>query len=170
MTGDPGPDNARPFWERLSLDEMDDAQWESLCDGCGRCCLQKLEDEDTGEVWFTRVACRLLDSRSARCKDYENRFSRVPDCLSIRPLTEEKSNWLPDTCAYRKLFRGETLEAWHPLISGRTDSVREVGISMAGCCVSEMLVPVHEYFHHLIQWDKETADTPEQAGNQPGKR
>ncbi|NND90801.1 MAG: YcgN family cysteine cluster protein [Granulosicoccus sp.] len=147
-------DDTQPFWETLSLDEMSDEQWESLCDGCGRCCLQKLEDEDTGEVWFTRVSCRQLDRRTCRCRDYARRFTEVPDCLSVRPLTEEKSGWLPDTCAYRKLYRGEPLDWWHPLVSGRRESVMEAGISVAGSCVSETGIPVSKYFHYLVHWDK----------------
>jgi len=148
----------RPFWETLSLDEMNDQQWESLCDGCGRCCLQKLEDEDTSEVWFTRVSCVQLDCDSGRCKDYGNRFSKVPDCLAVRPLTSEKINWLPESCAYRKLAQGETLEKWHPLVSGRTESVMEAGISVAGRCVSETEVAVDDYFHYLIYWDEADGD------------
>ena len=111
------------FWETTSLNDMTDAQWESLCDGCGRCCLQKLEDEDSGEVHFTRVSCKLLDTDSCRCTNYSKRFSHVPDCLSLRPLTEEKISWLPDSCAYAKLSLGKPLESWHPLISGDPESV-----------------------------------------------
>lgn len=141
------------FWERLSLDEMSEQQWESLCDGCGRCCLQKLEDEDTAELWFTRVSCRQLDCDSGRCLDYENRFERVPDCLSVRPMTTQKIQWLPQTCAYRRLALGQPLENWHPLISGRAESVREAGISVAGLCVPETEVDVDDYFRHVIHWE-----------------
>lgn len=151
-------DDERPFWEVLSLDAMSDQQWESLCDGCGRCCLQKLQDEDTDEVWFTRVACRQLDCNSGLCKDYANRFTQVPDCLAVRPLTEEKIGWLPESCAYRKLAEGKSLEKWHPLISGRAGSVMEAGISAAGRCVSESEVPAEDYFHYLIAWDNVGGD------------
>jgi len=106
------------FWEHKTLDELDDAEWESLCDGCGRCCLQKLEDEDTGEVHYTDIACK-------------------PECLQVRPLTPEKLNWLPSSCAYVKLSNGEKLADWHPLISGNPDTVRTAGISVAGRCCSE---------------------------------
>jgi len=112
------------FWEKLSLEQMSDSQWESLCDGCGRCCLHKLEDEDTREVFYTRVSCELLDTETCLCTDYSNRLSRVPDCLTIRPMTEQKRNWLPKSCAYRKLAEGEPLESWHPLISGTRESVK----------------------------------------------
>ncbi len=147
-----------PFWETLSLDEMNDQQWESLCDGCGRCCLQKLEDEDTGEVWFTRVSCVQLDCGSGRCQDYANRFSKVPDCLAVRPLTEQKIGWLPESCAYRKLAQGEALENWHPLVSGNDRSVIEAGISVAGRCISEAEVAAEDYFHYLIYWDDKAGD------------
>ena len=140
------------FWETTSLDDMTDAQWESLCDGCGRCCLQKLEDEDTGEVHFTRVSCSLLDTDSCRCSDYPGRFGKVPDCLSLRPLTDEKISWLPESCAYAKLSRGKPLENWHPLISGNADSVKSAGISVSGQCISEDYVPLSEIYEHIIQW------------------
>lgn len=147
------PDTPAPFWESKSLDAMSDEEWESLCDGCGRCCLQKLEDEDSGEIQFTRVACRLLDQNSCRCSDYENRMEKVADCLSIRPLSDEKLGWLPDSCAYKKLSMGQPLEPWHPLLSGSSESVKRAGISMAGCVVSEEHVTIEEYFDHLIEWD-----------------
>lgn len=146
------------FWELKSLDEMSDEEWESLCDGCGRCCLQKLEDEDSGEIHFTRVSCRLLNVESCRCANYAGRFKEVPDCLAIRPLTEEKIQWLPSSCAYRKLSQGEPLAEWHPLISGRADSVLEAGISVSGQCLSEEYVPLVEYCHHLVQWEKVVVD------------
>lgn len=142
------------FWEFKSLESMSDQEWESLCDGCGRCCLQKLQDEDTEDVHFTRVACRLLDTSNGRCQDYAHRFAQVHDCLAVRPLTPEKISWLPESCAYKKLSAGLPLENWHPLISGTPESVKTAGISVAGRCVSETQVPVSEYFHHLIDWDK----------------
>ena len=132
------------FWETTALDDMSDEQWESLCDGCGRCCLQKLEDEDTGEIHETSVSCKLLDTQTCRCTDYSNRFAQVPDCLTIRPLTQEKLGWLPETCAYRKLSDGEPLESWHPLISGDTESVKKAGVSVAGQCFSEEYVSLSE--------------------------
>ena len=141
---------ARPFWEVKALDDMSDSEWESLCDGCGRCCLQKLEDEDTGQIHFTRVSCRLLDISSCRCSDYENRFSKVPDCLSVRPITAEKLSWLPETCAYRKLSRGEPLDNWHPLLSGTPESVKLAGISVSDQCISAQFVPISEIYSHII--------------------
>lgn len=147
----------KPFWERIALPDMTDEQWESLCDGCGRCCLQKLEDEDSGEIVFTRVSCRLLDTQTCRCSDYHHRFEQVEDCLLVRPLTPEKISWLPDSCAYKKLSQGKPLDAWHPLISGSKHSVREAGISVAGQCITETHVPLAEYFQYLIHWDNNDA-------------
>lgn len=144
-----------PFWEVKSLDEMSDTEWESLCDGCGRCCLHKLEDEDSGEVVFTRVSCKLLDTETCRCSDYGNRFEHVPDCLTIKPLDRQKLSWLPDTCAYRLLSEGRPLENWHPLVSGRADSVRDAGISMAHLCLNETYVPLEDLFTHVICWEDE---------------
>ena len=142
-----------PFWETRTLDEMSDDQWESLCDGCGRCCLHKLEDEDTGEVFYTRIACRLLDGESARCKNYKDRFQEVPDCLSMRPLNEDKLRWLPMSCAYRRLSEGRGLAEWHPLVSGRVDSVRAAGIAVTGKTRAEFDVPVSEWPDHVIDID-----------------
>ncbi|MFK8083704.1 MAG: YcgN family cysteine cluster protein [Granulosicoccus sp.] len=143
----------QPFWEVKSLDDMSDAEWESLCDGCGRCCMNKLEDEDTGEVVFTRVACKLLDTRTCRCSDYADRFTHVPDCLTVKPLDKQKLSWLPETCAYRLLSEGRALENWHPLVSGSMETVQQAGISMGHLCVSETNVPAEEFFSHIVYWD-----------------
>ncbi len=148
----------QPFWELKSLDQMSDLEWESLCDGCGRCCLHKLEDEDTGDVHFTRVSCKLLDTESCRCSDYLDRFRHVPDCLTIKPLDEQKLSWLPETCAYRLLSENKPLAKWHPLLSGSPDSVHEAGISMAHLCISETHVPLADFIHHVIGLDDSTAD------------
>lgn len=143
----------QPFWEVKSLDEMSDPEWELLCDGCGRCCLHKLEDEDTAEVHFTRVSCKLLDNDTCRCSNYEDRFTHVPDCLTIKPLDAQKLSWLPASCAYRLLSEGKPLEKWHPLISGTPESVHEAGISMANQSISETFVPLADFIHHLIDID-----------------
>ncbi len=126
-----------PFWKNKQLREMSREEWESLCDGCARCCLVKLEDEDTGKIHFTSAACKLLDGRQCRCTDYQNRTARVPDCVELTPENAGELNWLPKTCAYRLLAEGRDLAWWHPLVSGRAETVVEAGISVKGRTRSE---------------------------------
>lgn len=121
-----------PFWKTKTLAQMTDAEWESLCDGCGQCCLHKLEDMDTGDYYVTDLSCHLLDCSTGRCRDYANRKTLVPDCVQLTAKTVTKTRWLPETCAYRLLADGDDLPWWHPLVSGTPDTVREAGISVAG--------------------------------------
>jgi len=126
-----------PFWQTKSLAEMSRAEWESLCDGCGRCCLHKLRDDATNEISWTNVACRLLDSESCRCSDYANRRRRVPDCIKLTPHNIASLPWMPGSCAYRRLHEGKTLPAWHPLVTGDAESVHAAGVSVRGQTISE---------------------------------
>lgn len=139
----------KPFWQTRSLAQMTREQWESLCDGCGRCCLIKLVDDLTDELYFTRIACRLLDCDSCRCRDYENRQSMVPDCVVLSPEVLDLLPWMPSTCAYRLLHEGKTLAWWHPLVSGRPETVHEAGISVRGKVVREQDVPTDELPDHI---------------------
>ena len=125
------------FWKRKSLAEMSGEEWESLCDGCALCCLQKLEDNALGEIYFTNIACKLLDTDACRCTNYENRTKLVSSCLALSLDSPEAFRWLPATCAYRLLADGEDLPDWHPLNTGDPNSVHETGISAKGKCVSE---------------------------------
>lgn len=122
----------KPFWETKKLGDMSAEEWESLCDGCGRCCLLKLEDEDTGEIYLTRLACHMLDLGKCQCRDYENRHKIVQDCLTIDPEKVKTLSWLPSTCAYRRVSEGQGLAWWHPLVSGDPETVHQAGISVRG--------------------------------------
>ena len=140
----------KPFWQTKSLHEMTHQEWESLCDGCAKCCLHKLEDEDTREVIFTNVVCDLLDPGSCRCTDYNNRSTLVPTCVTLRPDDLEDPYWLPTTCAYRLLSEGADLPWWHPLVSGDPETVAASGNSVRGRTVPESEADDFEF--HLIDW------------------
>lgn len=134
-----------PFWER-PLDTLDRAEWEALCDGCGQCCLHKVEDEDTGAVYPTNVACKLLDLQTARCSDYANRRKFVPDCLQLTPEVAASATWLPETCAYRRRAEGLPLPEWHYLLSGDREAVHRAGVSIRGKVVSEVFAgPIEQH-------------------------
>ena len=140
------------FWEQKSLFEMTKGEWESLCDGCGKCCLVKLQDADTGEISYTDVACRLLDCDRCRCTDYPNRKTKVPDCVVLSPKVVDQLEWMPSTCAYRLLKEGKDLYWWHHLVCGDPNAVHEAGISVRGRVVSETLVEDGELLEHLVDW------------------
>lgn len=139
------------FWKR-PLNTLTPREWEALCDGCGKCCLNKLEDADTGEVFFTRIACRLLDNETCRCGQYEERKRFVPECVVLTPKSIAKvAYWMPATCAYKLLHEGKPLYDWHPLISGRAESVQEAGESVRGWTLPEYEVPEEDWEDHIIE-------------------
>ncbi|MGN6410173.1 MAG: YcgN family cysteine cluster protein [Nitrobacter sp.] len=141
------------FWKTKTLEEMSSAEWESLCDGCARCCLEKLEDEDTGDIYFTHVSCRLLDAGLCACKDYANRSAQVPDCVRLTPENVRSLNWLPPSCGYRLVAEGRDLYWWHPLISGDRNTVHEAGVSVRGRVRgTENEIPDSELEDHIVQW------------------
>jgi uncharacterized cysteine cluster protein YcgN (CxxCxxCC family) len=147
------PAEAEPFWKTKTLAQMTAAEWESLCDGCGRCCLNKLEEEDTGKLFFTDVACKLLDHDTCRCSDYPNRQALVPDCERLTPENVGELDWLPPTCAYDLLAKGKDLYWWHPLVSGDPGTVRAAGVSVhgrIGACESQ--VPDEELANWIVKW------------------
>lgn len=140
------------FWEHVRLKDMNGAEWEALCDGCGKCCLNKLEDPDTAEVAFTRVACRLLDAESCRCGNYGERKRLVPECVVLSPASlAEVAYWLPATCAYRLLHEGRPLHRWHPLVSGDPESVHAAGESVRDWTVSELTVSEDDWEDYIIE-------------------
>lgn len=141
-----------PFWKTKTLAEMTSVEWESLCDGCGLCCLNKLEDWDSGEVVFTSVACQLLDGQSCQCSDYPNRFDTVPDCIQLNVKMVDEIGWLPPTCAYGLLRDGQDLYWWHPLVSGDRETVHIAGISAKGRTVSELEVDVDDFEDYVVDW------------------
>ncbi len=140
------------WWNRIPLGSLSGEQWEALCDGCARCCLHKLEDEDAGEVRYTRIRCRYLDEHSCRCTDYGNRLTVVPDCVRLSPDSVDALDWLPATCAYRLRARGQALPEWHPLVSGDSQSVHRAGISIRGRSISDEYVHPDGYDEHIVTW------------------
>ncbi|MBY5931660.1 YcgN family cysteine cluster protein [Tateyamaria omphalii] len=139
------------FWEKKPITKLTRKEWEALCDGCGKCCLNKLEDEDSGEVALTRVACRLLDDETCRCGQYDVRHQFVPDCIVLKPSNiAEHLYWIPQTCAYRLVYEGKPLFDWHPLISGTAETVHAAGVSMQGRTVSEFDVADDDWEDHII--------------------
>ncbi|WP_417261951.1 YcgN family cysteine cluster protein [Celeribacter sp.] len=140
------------FWETVPLTKMSEEEWEALCDGCGKCCLNKIEDADTGEVYLTRVACRLLDDQSCQCGQYEIRKNLVPECIRLTPENiDSHAYWMPTTCAYRLLWKGRPLPDWHPLLTGDPESVHAAGVSVRGMTVPEFEVDEDDWEDHIIE-------------------
>jgi uncharacterized cysteine cluster protein YcgN (CxxCxxCC family) len=140
------------FWDEKPLSEMSTTEWESLCDGCGRCCLVKLEDDDSGEIITSDVRCRLLDGASCKCTDYPNRQKKVPDCIKLTPENVATIKWIPTTCAYRRLAEGRGLAWWHPLISGDPETVVTAGVSVRGRTFDEVTIKDGEWEEHAVDW------------------
>jgi uncharacterized protein len=142
-----------PFWKAKTLEALNPAEWESLCDGCGRCCLVKLEDEESGEIHFTDIACKLFSAGTCRCTDYAHRRRKVLDCIKLTPATVRSLSWLPPSCAYRLVAEGRDLAWWHPLVSGSAASVHEAGVSVRGRVQgSEKDVKLADYLDHIVAW------------------
>ncbi len=143
----------KPFWKTKTLEAMSPAEWESLCDGCGKCCLAKLEDEDTGEIHWTSIGCRLFDAGACRCSDYKNRLKKVADCVRLTPQNVRTLAWLPSSCAYRLVAEGQDLAWWHPLVSGNPATVHEAGISVRGrvTALETDMDEIEQYFEHVLE-------------------
>lgn len=141
-----------PFWKTKKLDEMTQEEWESLCDGCAKCCLHKIEDMDSGMVYTTDVACRLLDLNTCRCKDYEHRAEIVKDCMRLTPEVVLQIGWLPESCAYRRLAEGRDLPWWHPLVSGDQKTVFQAGVSICERAVPEENVDMDGIESRIVDW------------------
>ncbi len=140
-----------PFWKRKKLEEMTREEWELLCDGCARCCLYKLEDEDTGEIYYTDVVCRLLDTYRCKCSAYNERSRLMPTCLVLTPDLVRQLRWMPKTCAYRLIAEGKDLEWWHPLVSGSSDTVHEAGISVRWRTRAEKDVDMEQLEDYIVE-------------------
>jgi len=143
-----------PFWQAKSLTEMTTEEWESLCDSCGRCCLQKLEDEDTGQIHYTNVVCDLLDQEGCHCTDYQHRSSLVPECVVLTPDVLASLHWMPSTCAYRLLWEGKPLPEWHPLVTGDRQTVHLAGISVRGRVYRHCEINEAELQEYLVDWPR----------------
>ena len=152
----------KPFWQTKRLEQTTREEWESLCDGCGLCCLVRFEDEDTGKVVPTRVHCKLFDAERCTCTDYANRREHVPDCIKLTPGAIEDLEWMPKSCAYRRIHEGRPLASWHPLVSGSAETVHEAGVSVRGQTVSELALknPEDALDFEAPEWNEERGGEP----------
>lgn len=158
----PDPSPSKPFWETKTLEQMSPGEWESLCDGCGLCCLVRFEDEDTGEVVPTKVHCKLFDPETCTCSNYAEREVHVPDCIKLTPGNVAQLGWMPKSCAYRRLAEGRGLADWHPLVSGDPETVHTAGVSIRGQTISELELaePEDALAYEAPEWmvERGTAD------------
>ena len=143
----------KPFWKTTALADMTSAQWESLCDGCGKCCVLKLEDADTGAIYYTDVSCKLLCTKSAECTNYKDRKTHVPDCVILTPQTLDEVHWMPQSCAYRRLHEGKDLPDWHPLRVGHKQAMIDANHCVAGHVTNETEIAEDDMPDHLFDWD-----------------
>jgi len=146
---------SKPYWKTKNMAEMSQEEWENLCDGCGKCCCIRLEDEETEDIYITDVVCKLFDPNTCQCTDYKNRSKKVPDCVTLTPRNVDKLHWMPRTCAYRLVAEGKDLPDHHHLISGNRNTIHEVGMSVQDAVVSELLVDEEELHHRLVIWPGE---------------
>jgi len=142
----------RNFWQLKTLEQMSTEEWESLCDGCGKCCLVKLEDYESGEIFHTNVTCELLNTESCRCMDYAGRHGIVDDCIQLDRENIESLGWLPSSCSYRLIAGGKPLPEWHHLVSGSRETLHTFGASLQGRVVSELHVHDDDIEDHIVQW------------------
>lgn len=143
------------FWEKKTLSQMSKSEWESLCDGCGKCCLNKIIDDETEDLYFTNVSCHLLHTKTCRCRKYEQRLKLVPDCVKISLDDIEQFHWMPGSCAYRRLIEGEPLPEWHPLITGSQAEMHKGGHSIRGKIISEAQVDPEKLEDYIVLWPAE---------------
>jgi len=149
----PAPADELPFWRRKAMKDMSPAEWESLCDGCGRCCLNKLQEEGTDRTYYTDVGCKLLDGQTCRCTDYADRSVKVKDCVTLTTRNINRISWLPPTCGYKLVAAGKDLYWWHPLVSGDPETVHQAGVSVRGKVgASEVDVKDKDLEDHIVSW------------------
>lgn len=150
-----------PYWKTKNLAEMSKSEWEDICDGCGKCCCIRLEDEDTAAIYITDVVCHLFDKKDCRCSDYANRSKKVPDCVTLTPDNVASLTWMPKTCAYRLLSEGQDLPPYHHLITGSRNSIHEAGMSVQHAVISETLIAEDELPRRLVIWAGEPDISPD---------